>query len=120
MLLRLFELQTSEPQPTCTRSRAVKRLLAAVFAASKEVAAAALACLERLVCCCLGRLSFSLFLLEEADGSLCPVGGLVFVVGAGADLPRVGFGLDCGAYWGQGWVERWRGGMGGIGVFWRC
>jgi len=37
VLLRLFELQTSEPQPTCTRSRAVKRLLAVAAASSKEV-----------------------------------------------------------------------------------
>src|SRR5690606_5734233 len=47
--LRLFELQTSEPQPTCTRSRAVKRLLAASFPASgREVA---LACLEQFCFC---------------------------------------------------------------------
>src|SRR3546814_20301083 len=45
--LRLFELQTSEPQPTCTRSRAVKRLLAASFPPKREEVASP--CLEQLI-----------------------------------------------------------------------
>ena len=78
--LRLFELQTSEPQPTCTRSRAVKRLLAVLLLKRNGFG------LLGAIVCLLGRLSFSLFLLEEADGSPCPVGGLVFAVGAGIDF----------------------------------